>query len=98
MTLLLLCVLSAVAMAAQDYCGTLCTIAESRGQGRKAGLYDAAGDGARLAGTAVSADAVITHGVLFALPVVAVVMLTSFLVTSAVTERAFRSSSPAHRG
>jgi hypothetical protein len=91
MTLLLLCAGAALAMAAQDYCGTLCVIAEAHGRAHQAGLWDAAGDAARISTAAISVDAVLHHGPTYAAPVIATVMAVSYLVTSTVV----RHSRPA---
>lgn len=52
----------AVAMALQDFFGTMMTVAEVRGRGKLAGLMDASGDMARFIGNVYGAGTAIKYG------------------------------------
>lgn len=78
--------LAAAAMALQDMCGTLLTIAEARGRRTMAGLMDAAGDIARVLCTAFGAGEIIVHGwTPRSFEVLGAMCITSFVVTRYAT-------------
>lgn len=80
------CLVIVVAMTVQDVTGTVCVVAEADGQGRLAGLMDAAGDVGRALTMSVTTDAII-HGIgVHSVTILAVTALTSYNVTSRTTK------------
>lgn len=76
----------ALSMAAQDFLGTVCVVAEARGRAHLAGLMDAAGDVARVICVVFGAGEITVHGWnARAVLILAVMAATSYATTRATT-------------
>lgn len=74
------------AMAVRDALAVFLVVAEAKGRAWLAGILDAASDLASIAVTVVGAGAVLTHGIVASLPVLAVMCTVSLFGTTLWTK------------